>query len=84
MRVDQPNLSFVEMNKQLGGEWTALAAHEKQVREWGCGRFLNSIDSGEETVATHKKQVSGELFKQVRGLCFRGRGRFLNRLEDCV
>ena len=25
-----------------------------------------------------------EISKQVRGLCLRGRGRFLNRLEDCV
>ena len=26
----------------------------------------------------------GEISKQVRGLCLSGRGRFLNRLEDCV
>lgn len=31
-RQEKPNLSFAEMSKQLGNEWSNLGTHEKQVR----------------------------------------------------
>ena len=33
IRLENPNLSFTEISKQLGAEWSSLPQHEKQVNK---------------------------------------------------
>ncbi|KAK3797934.1 hypothetical protein RRG08_014012 [Elysia crispata] len=61
MRVNQPNLSFVEINKQLGGEWNALAIHEKQ-------RYLDEAEREREKytkdLEAYQKTESYKIFRE--------------------
>ncbi|GFS09509.1 high mobility group protein 20A [Elysia marginata] len=61
MRVDQPNLSFIEINKQLGGEWTALPMHDKQ-------RYIDEAEREREKylkdLEVYQKTDSYKLFRQ--------------------
>lgn len=61
MRVDQPNLSFIEINKQLGGEWNALAIHDKQ-------RYIEEAEREREKylkdLEVYQKTESYKLFRQ--------------------
>ena len=36
VRADNPVLSFSEITKLLGAEWSRLAQHDKQVCDWEC------------------------------------------------
>ncbi|RUS75118.1 hypothetical protein EGW08_017125 [Elysia chlorotica] len=61
IRVNQPSLSFVEINKQLGGEWNALGMQEKQ-------RYLDEAEREREKytkdLEAYQKTESYKLFRE--------------------
>ncbi|XP_055873369.1 high mobility group protein 20A-like [Biomphalaria glabrata] len=61
IRQEKPNLSFAEMSKQLGNEWSHLAQHEKQ-------RYLDDAEREKEKymkdLEAYKKTETYKTFKQ--------------------
>ncbi|BFZ14260.1 hypothetical protein BsWGS_17299 [Bradybaena similaris] len=60
-RQEKPNLSFAEMSKQLGNEWSNLGTHEKQ-------RYLDEAEREKEKymkdLEAYQKTDSYKLFRQ--------------------
>ncbi|GFO09476.1 high mobility group protein 20a-like [Plakobranchus ocellatus] len=61
VRLENPSLSFAELSKQLGGEWSALAIHQKQ-------RYLDEAEREREKyvkdLEAYQKTESYKTFRQ--------------------
>uniref|UniRef100_A0A2C9K3E4 HMG box domain-containing protein n=1 Tax=Biomphalaria glabrata TaxID=6526 RepID=A0A2C9K3E4_BIOGL len=77
IRQEKPNLSFAEMSKQLGNEWSHLAQHEKQ-------RYLDDAEREKEKymkdLEAYKKTETYKTFKQQ--IDKKGKGNFLEAIRD--
>lgn len=66
IRHENPNLSFTEISKQLGSEWSSLPQHEKQryldEAERDKERYNREMEAYQQTEAyrTFKKQFTGK------------------------
>lgn len=79
LRLENPNLTFVEITRMLGAEWTKLPQHEKQ-------KYLDDADKDKERylreMEAYQKTETYKLFKQQQEKRLKAEVEKENSLSD--